>query len=297
MVNTLVTIYLPILHVLVKLVGMRPHEVEIEPGTVIHFWVPRTHKPNKPALVFLHGFGLNGLVTWQFQVLSLARNYAVYVPDFLFFGSSITNKPDRSPEFQAECMAKGLRKIGVEKCSLVGLSYGGMIGFKMAEMYPDLVRSMVVSSSVMALTESISGDSLDRIGFSSWILYLLPRTVNGFKQMLNIATYKLPWLPNFAYKHFFEVMFNHRKERTELLEALITRDKEFRIPSYSQNIHLLWGENDKIFNLEDAYNLKEQLKGKATLHYIEKAGHLVPLERPFAYNRQLNKILALQLQV
>ncbi|XP_057996754.1 uncharacterized protein LOC131175942 isoform X1 [Hevea brasiliensis] len=290
MVN-IVAIYMTLLHGLLKLAGMRPREVEIQPGTVMHFWVPR-ETIGKPVVVFLHGFALNGIMTWQFQVLSLARSYKVYVPDFLFFGGSITDMADRSPAFQAECIAKGLRKLGVDKCTLVGLSYGGMVGFKMAEMYPDLVTSMVVTCSVMALTESITRSGLQRIGFSSWPEYLLPETSKGLKQMLDIASYKLPWVPNFVYKHLLEVMFDNRKERTELLEALITRDKDFSIPDYSQNIHLLWGENDILFSLEDAHNLKGQLKGKATLHCIEKAGHLVEIERPFAYNTLLKKILA-----
>ncbi|KAG6761527.1 hypothetical protein POTOM_034753 [Populus tomentosa] len=41
-------------------------------------------------------------------------------------------------------MAKGLRKLHVEKCTLVGLSYGGIVGFKMAEMFPNLVDSMAL---------------------------------------------------------------------------------------------------------------------------------------------------------
>ncbi|KAJ4834993.1 hypothetical protein Tsubulata_027413 [Turnera subulata] len=296
MVNFL-AIYTPLLRGILKLVGVKSQAVEIEPGTIVHFWVPtekpsQTGKPNKPAVVFIQGFALNGILNWQFQVLALARKYAVYVPDLLFFGDSITDKADRSPAFQAECVAKGLRKLGVEKCTLVGSSYGGMVGFKMAELYPDLVEAMVISCSVMALTESISRPSLERIGFSSWPEYLIPDTVKGLKEMLDIAMYKLPWLPNFVFKDIFEAMFDHRKERTELLKALVIDDKDFIVPHFPQKIHLLWGANDPIFNMECVRNLKEQLDGRATLQAIDKAGHLVQSERPFVYNRHLKKILS-----
>ncbi|XP_048229624.1 uncharacterized protein LOC8271427 isoform X1 [Ricinus communis] len=290
MVNT-IAMYMPLLHGLLKVAGMRSQAVVLEPGTTINFWVP-TETTDKPVVVFLHGFGLNGILKWQFQVLSFARTYAVYVPNFLFFGGSITDKPYRSPVFQAECIAKSLRKLGVESCSLVGLSYGGMAGFKMAEMYPDLVKSMVVTGSVIALTESITRAGLERIGFSSWAEYLIPRTIKGVKDMLDIAIYKLPWIPNFVFEDVLEVMFDNRKERMELLEALITKDKDFTVPDYSQKIHLLWGEDDRIFNLEVAHNLKEQLEGKTKLHYIEKAVHLPSLERPFVYNILLKKLFA-----
>ncbi|XP_062093264.1 uncharacterized protein LOC133799155 isoform X2 [Humulus lupulus] len=295
MVN-IFTIHNALLSVALKIAGMKSEKVEIEPGTVMNFWVPSktTDKniPKKPAVVFLHGFAANGILTWQFQVLSLANKYAVYVPDFLFFGDSITDRPDRSPSFQADCVAKGLTKLGVQKCTLVGLSYGGMVGFKMAQLYPTLVHSMVVTCSVMALTESISSESLHRIGFDSWPDFLLPETAQGVKDMFHAGTYKLPSFPNWFYQQCLEAMFDNRKEKKQLLEALIMSDSEFSVPDYRQRVSLLWGHNDKIFNMETASNLKKEIGENATLESIEKAGHLVPTERPCVYNNHLKKILA-----
>lgn len=289
MVN-IITIYKLLLPGLLKLVGMAQKTIEIEPGTILNIWVPKK-TTGKHAVVFLHAFGFDGILTWQFQVLALAKTYAVYVPDFLFFGGSVTDRPERTVSFQAECMAKGLRKLGVEKCTLVGLSYGGMVGFKMAEMYPDLIESMVVTCSVMGLTESVSNAALERIGFDSWVDFLLPKTADALKVQLDIGCYKLPTLPAFVYKHILEALFGHRKERTELLEEVVINDKEFNIPYFSQKVHLLWGENDKIFDMRTARNLKAQVGENATMESIEKAGHLVNMEHPFIYNRQLKTIL------
>uniref|UniRef100_A0A2N9ELB5 AB hydrolase-1 domain-containing protein n=1 Tax=Fagus sylvatica TaxID=28930 RepID=A0A2N9ELB5_FAGSY len=215
MVN-IFAVFKPLLRGLMKLAGVRPQRVEIEPGTVMNFWVPnetpkkskntnesdtntKPNKPNKPAVVFIHGFAADGIITWQFQVLALARN----------------------------SVAKGLRKLGVERCTLVGFSYGGMVGFKMAEMYPDLVESMVFTSCVMALTKSISDAALERIGLKSWSEFLLPDSVQGVKLLLTRATYKLPWIPNF-------IMFDNRKEKAELLKALVIDDKDFTITHHPQ---------------------------------------------------------------
>ncbi|WCJ33904.1 alpha/beta-Hydrolases superfamily protein [Euphorbia peplus] len=292
MVN-LLEISMWVSHGFLKLAGMKPQLVEIETGTVMHFWVPTRTRSDKPAVIFLHGFGIAGILTWLIQVLFLARSYAVYVPDFLFFGDSTTDKPDRSPEFQAECVAKSLKKLGVKKCILVGLSYGGMVGFKMAEMYPDLVKSMVISGSVMALTESISSDGLRRIGLSSWSELLIPRTLEDLRKSSEITAYKMPWHVQFISEGLLKMLSENRKERVELLEALITKDTDFTIPHFSQKkMHLLWGENDRIFNMENAENLKQQLNGRATLHIIEKAGHTVGMERPFYYTTLLSNILS-----
>lgn len=90
----------------------------------------------------------------------------------------------------------------------MGLSYGGMVGFKMMEMYEDFVTSMVVTCSVMALTESISDDGLKRIGFGSWSDYLVPKNSNELKIMFDSATFKPLNLPDFVYKHIFQVFIN-----------------------------------------------------------------------------------------
>ncbi|KAL8044896.1 hypothetical protein ABFX02_08G076300 [Erythranthe guttata] len=302
MVN-LVAAQKPLLNGLMKMAGITPHTVEIYPGTVMSIWVPsetikkvktsskKTAKPTKPVVVLVHGFAAEGIVTWQFQVGSLTKKYSVYVPDLLFFGGSITDNPDRSPAFQAECLAKGLRKLGVERCTVVGFSYGGMVAFKMAEMYPEMVEAMVVSGSILAMTDSISAATLEGLGFSSSSELLLPDSVKGCKALLKVAAHKKLWFPDRLHKDFLEAMFNNRKERGELLEGLVVSTKDTKIPNFPQRIHLLWGENDQIFTFDLAQNMKEELGDKATVEGIKKAGHLVHLERPCVYNRCLKKFL------
>ncbi|CAL5377158.1 unnamed protein product [Camellia sinensis] len=305
MVNLVAAVLKPLMHLLVRLAGLTPQTIEIEPGTIMKFWVPKQvlkkpgnqncqtwHKPTKPVVVFAHPFSADGIFMWFFQALAFAGKYSVYIPDFLFFGGSATARAERSPEFQAECLATGLRKLAVESCTLVGLSYGGMVGFKMAELYPDLVENMVVSCTVVELTQSITDACLARIGLSRWSEFLLPESVEGVKLLFSVGTHKLPWLPDFFYRDLLEVMFDNRKEKAELLEALVVRDEEPTIPNYPQRIYCLWGDDDKIFNLELAQNMKERLGDKATLQWIKNAGHLAQMERPFAYNKQLKRILS-----
>jgi len=195
MVN-LVTVSWSLVSWTMKMAGMKPYTVEIEPGTVMRFWVPsETTLSNrtqnlKPAVVLLHGFAGDGLVTWVFQISTLAKNYSVYVPDLIFFGGSTTDRPNRSPSFQAECLAVGLKKLGVEKCVLVGFSYGGMVAFKMAELYSKLVRAVVVTGSVLAIQESLISRSVEDAGFSSCSEMLLPSSIEGLKALVSVVIHK-----------------------------------------------------------------------------------------------------------
>ncbi|KAF9619513.1 hypothetical protein IFM89_007261 [Coptis chinensis] len=291
MVN-LVAAQKPLLHGLMKFAGLRNITTEVEPGTKMNFWVPsetikkvdnkeekqenKNPQRQKPVVVLVHGFAAEGIVTWQFQVGALTKMYAVYVPDLLFFGESITDSSDRSPMFQAECLVKALGQLGIQKCILVGFSYGGMVAFKMAEKYPDLVQAMVISGSILNMTDSISKSNLEKLGYTSSTDLLLPTSVKGLKDLLSVAVHKKLWFPDCLHRDYLEVMFTNRKERSELLEALIVSNRDVTIPSFSQ--------------LSGCYHRK--LGDKATLESITKGGHLVHLERPCIYNRLLKKFLA-----
>ncbi|KAH0720929.1 hypothetical protein KY289_006264 [Solanum tuberosum] len=50
---------------------------------------------------------------WFKNALLPPFDFTVYVPDLLFFGDSITTRPERSTSIQAECLAKGMMKLGV----------------------------------------------------------------------------------------------------------------------------------------------------------------------------------------
>ncbi|KAG7015312.1 Epoxide hydrolase 4, partial [Cucurbita argyrosperma subsp. argyrosperma] len=312
MVN-LVAAQRPLLHALMKMAGVVPYSVDIEPGTTMNFWVPvetlskpkktqppkPPQKPTKPVVVLVHGFAAEGIVTWQFQVGALSKRYSVYVPDLLFFGDSITEKSDRSPTFQAECLAAGLRKLGVDKCTVVGFSYGGMVAFKLAELWPELVEAMVVSGSILAMTDSISGETLQRLGFGSSSELLLPTSVKGLKALLSVAAHKKLWFPDRLHKDFLETALCLSSLRHSLLPIFTPHFNSFTwktgydSSSISlQKIHLLWGLNDQIFNVELARKLQEDLGDNATFQSIPKSGHLVHLERPCVYNRCLKQFLA-----
>ncbi|CAN1825215.1 hypothetical protein LINPERHAP1_LOCUS31083 [Linum perenne] len=72
------------------------------------------------------------------------------------------------------------------------------------------------------------------------------------KKLLQVASVKKIWLPACILNHAFEALIKHRKERAELLEALVIADNDFKIRSYTQKIHFIWGENDEIIAVEVA---------------------------------------------
>jgi pimeloyl-ACP methyl ester carboxylesterase len=63
------------------------------------------------------------------------------IPDLVFFGASCTRLPNRSDAFQASAIKAA---IGVARFGLVGVSYGGSVGYRMAAMFPDAVDKVAL---------------------------------------------------------------------------------------------------------------------------------------------------------
>ncbi|KAJ6751283.1 hypothetical protein OIU85_001779 [Salix viminalis] len=91
----------------------------------------------KPNLLLLHGFGANAM--WQYgQHLHIfTSRFNVYVPDLLFFGESYTSRPERTESFQAQCVMRLMEAHGVHRMYLVGISYGGFVGYSMASQFQE----------------------------------------------------------------------------------------------------------------------------------------------------------------
>ncbi|KAF3339994.1 monoacylglycerol lipase ABHD6-like protein [Carex littledalei] len=225
----------PLLHFLVKRAGLRQQSVEIEPGTVMSFWVPKEKVTKKKCPI-------NNEIAPEGKPI-----------DVKLLNGNGKDKKSRP----SVVLVHGFAAEGVKQCTVVGFSYGGMVAFKMAEINPNLVHSLVISGSIIAMTDSISDATLERLGMKSSSELLLPETVKGLKALQSLAMYKKIWFPNFLMKDYLEVMFNHRKERAELLEGLVISTKDATIPVLTQKILLLWGENDNLFKVELARDMKE----------------------------------------
>jgi len=136
--------------------GLRPFSVRLPSpvgtSTVVHLWAPP--RPARRPVLLLHGFGASATWQWAPYLRSLlAAGLDPIVPDLLFFGASSSTVPDRSDTFQARTVKAAMDGMGVRRFAVVGVSYGGFVGYRMAAMYPDAVERVVLVSSGVCLEE------------------------------------------------------------------------------------------------------------------------------------------------
>ncbi|PSS18105.1 hypothetical protein CEY00_Acc12809 [Actinidia chinensis var. chinensis] len=257
---------------------LSPCTVDLDDQTTMHFWTPTHRRFNKPNLVLIHGYGSNSL--WQFllQVGPLSKSFNLYVPDLLFFGKSFTNRTDRTEAFQAKCVCEGLRGLGVEKCSVYAISYGGWVGYRTAEMYPEMVEKVVIVSSGVGATEEQKWKHLGKLGRDVREI-LCPETPENFRSLANLTIHKYnvgKWAPDFFLREFITVIFkNYKKERVELVEHLIAQKADSDLPILTQ---------DRVFPVFLAHQLQRHLGPKSRVEIIKGTGHAANIESPDALN-------------
>lgn len=101
-----------------------------------------------PALVLLHGWGLNSAV-WSQVIDELAQYFTVYCVDLPGFGynNEVVVKPSIS------AWAESVANVVDEKAIWLGWSLGGLVATQIAVDYPDKVSGLITVASSPKFTE------------------------------------------------------------------------------------------------------------------------------------------------
>ncbi|PWA92603.1 alpha/beta-Hydrolases superfamily protein [Artemisia annua] len=294
---SLVSLYGSFLRCSLTASGLSSQFVDVDVDTTVHFWGPtpsssqsKNGVSKKSSIVLIHGFGPPGVWQWRQQVSFLAPYFNVYVPDLVFFGESTTKSSERSEIFQAEVIGKLMEKVGVDKYSVIGTSYGGFVTYRLAEMWPERVEKVVVASSGINMRPIDNVEIMKRADVETIDELMLPETAGQLRKLLRFAAnLSRVYVPDCILNDFIEKLYRkNRKEKLELLEGLtLGKNDNPNISPLHQEVLIIWGDQDNIFPVDMAKELKEMLGKKAALEVMKKASHLLQIQQA----RNFNKII------
>jgi pimeloyl-ACP methyl ester carboxylesterase len=98
----------------------------------------------RPAIVFLHGFALDGRM-WGPQVDAFGGSYRVAAPNLPGFGAAA--RP--SDESWARAVAEICDSLSIADAHFVGLSFGGAVAVDFAQTFPARVRSLTLVDALL----------------------------------------------------------------------------------------------------------------------------------------------------
>ncbi|KAL6878417.1 hypothetical protein ACP4OV_012587 [Aristida adscensionis] len=265
--------------------GLRPFSIRLPSpvgtSTTVHVWAP-TRPPRRPVLL-LHGFGASATWQWAPYIRPLLdAGLDPIVPDLLFFGASSSTVADRSEAFQAKTIKSAMDAIGVRRFPVVGVSYGGFVGYRMAAMYPQAVERVVLVSAGVCLEETDLAAGLFPVAaIQEAAELLIPRHPAAVRRLVKLTFVRPPpIMPSYFLKDYIEVMgSDHIEEKAELLHSIINGRKLSDLPTLCQPTLIIWGEQDQVFPMELAYRLERHLGDNSRLVVIKNAGHAANIEK------------------
>jgi 3-oxoadipate enol-lactonase len=226
-------------------------------------------------VVFLHGFPY-GPAMWDAQVKAVNR--PVWVPELLGYPL----------EQAAAQVILEMDRLGWEKASIVALSMGGYIAFRLWELAPERIHALVLANTRatpdppqrrLQRLEQIK--ALETLGIESLVESALAtnlgQTAKSNPELVSYVRQQLKADPVKAARSLRAMA--DRPDSVPMLESI-------SVPTL-----VIVGEEDTLTPLSDAQQIAQIPKSQ--LRIIPKAGHMSNLENPEAFNQTLLDFLAL----
>ena len=244
--------------------------------------------PGAPPLFLIHGF-LSSTFVWSRVFLELAAaGFRVIAPDLIGYGYSAKPRNfDYSIESQAKMLAGLLERLGGNRATLVGSSYGGAVAATVALDQPELVRRLVLVGAVsnnepkrfmmMRLVRTpLVGDIVSPLlaGSRRLLRARMKRVYDRHQTSLDEFRVDARFLPLRAagtHRAIIRTVRNWDAERIQREARLI-----------KQPTLLIWGDNDPDVPLRDGEELQQQIESSRLLVFRD-CGHHPQEEYPTAF--------------
>ncbi|SDU24209.1 Pimeloyl-ACP methyl ester carboxylesterase [Pseudomonas pohangensis] len=259
-----------------EMAGLTAKQVQVGDST-IHYLEGGSQAA--PTVLLLHGFAADK-DQWLPFVLQLSSQYHVLALDLPGFGENSKN-PDAAYDVgaQAERLAAFIRQLGIHQPNIVGSSMGGWIAALHAARYPDQVSSVALfdNAGITSPQPSEFQLILER-GEANPLLISSPE---DFDRLMPLIFVKPPQVPGplkqlvidkaIASHEFNQEIFAQLLEHYIPLEPVLARIK---VP-----VLLLWGAQDKVFDVSSIEVMKPLLKQPSVV-IMQDCGHAPMVERP-----------------
>lgn len=98
------------------------------------------------AIVLLHGF-LENSTMWDFYVTEFSKKYRVITIDLLGHGQTECLGYVHTMEDMADAVHAVLHELRIRKAIFMGHSMGGYVALAFAELYPDMIKGILLQNS------------------------------------------------------------------------------------------------------------------------------------------------------
>ncbi|GLQ46416.1 hydrolase [Dyella lipolytica] len=269
-------------------------KVETPSGSISYF-----EHGNGPVALFVHGVLLNGYL-WRHQLAQLGDVRRCIAVDLLAHGNTeVAPNQDVSVTANAHMLAQFLDALKIDKVDLVGNDSGGGICQIFAALYPERIRSLV-------LTNCDTHDNWPPEPFKPFVAMVadggLPGTLNTM--LADKAVYRSPQALGPAYERPEAVAddtietylrpFVRSEQRTRDIERFVnafdcrhTVQIEGKLRHLQAPTLIAWATDDIYFDVKWSKWLEKTIPGTKRRVEFESARIFFPEERASEFNKEL----------
>ena len=247
-------------------------------------------KTNTVPVVLVHGFSVP-LYIWDptFQLLS-EKGYYVISLDLYGRGFSENVNESYTDELFANQVIQLLEKLNVDSARFLGLSNGGRVISKIADINPSIVEKLVyVASSGFKYIDELNDKSVSKIEVSNFIKKNYPTISKGqlsdFKYPEKHSGWDIKYEELLKYKGFAKALISTRKNHYTM-DNIHIKIQNSDIPVFT-----IWGDSDQVVLYKDFEKRIDSILPKRKEFFILDSGHLPHMENPNEFNKILLSIL------
>jgi len=145
-------------------------------------FVRETGPDDAPALVLLHGLGLDSMLAWYRLIPLLAERFRIVSIDLHGAGKTDKGRDTFEIADMADQVAGALGALGIDQATVAGYSMGGAVAQELAHRHPHLVERLVLIATLAwhppawrwgRTVIGVAGRALERVSRIevSWVWY------------------------------------------------------------------------------------------------------------------------------
>ena len=254
-------------------------ELRINDGKLVYLENKNKNYKSNETLILIHGFGANK-DSWLYLSKELSKDYHLIIPDLPGHGDSFkTGTKKYTIGNQAKWLNEFIAKKKIKDFTLIGNSMGGAISLRYSYLYPEKLNNLILITS--ASNSCIGVESEYSKLLSKGVNPLITNNLEDYEKLLDFVMYERRYIPS----PILEVLAENKMER-KLLDEKIFSDfisnmfkKEDILNNITTNTLILWGEYDRVIDLECANILEENIKNSKKI-VLKNVGHVPQVEVP-----------------
>ena len=262
--------------------------IQLSEGFTYYKWENKSS--NISPIVLVHGFSVPSYI-WEPTFKMLAeKGYYVIMLDLYGRGYSENLDKAYTDELLANQVLDLLNELNVISAKFIGLSNGGRVISKVADLKPKIVEKLIyVASSGFREVIEETNKSVSEKEVEDFISKNYPTISKGqlldFKYPEKHIGWDVKYEELLKYKGFANALISTRKNHYTM-DEIHTKIQLSAIPTYT-----IWGESDKVVVFENFKKRIDSILPRRKDFFITESGHLPHMENQIDFDKILLSII------